>query len=388
MRRRAKRHLIRPVIAVAVLAIAASVTAGERIVAVGDVHGSYEGLVSILQEVKLIDADTHWIGGDATFVQTGDLFDRGIRVRDVLDLLMRLQDEAAAAGGRVEVLLGNHEGMNLTGFYRDVNPKVYETFVDEKSGKRRKNGYQAFTKYWRYRADAEGVGPPHFSKEVKEQWMTAHPPGWLEYTDALGPKGKYGAWLRQRPIAIVLNGVLFIHGGLGPALAGLSIDEINKTVADELATYDRARQFMIERHLVQPTAELSALVAGYRQLDRPVPALAGLLGADTWLLRSADGPLWFRGAANWDEDTRTGEVANLLTGVGAERMVVGHSVQGGGRIATRFGERVFLIDTGMLATHYTGGRPSALVIECGVFTAVYPDGSERLEVEIEVPAAA
>jgi hypothetical protein len=338
--------------------------------------------------VNLIDAEYNWIGGQATFVQTGDLFDRGVRVREVLDLLMRLQGEAAAAGGRVEVLLGNHEGMNLTGFYRDVNPKVYGTFVDEKSEKRRKNGYYAFIKYWRHRADAEGANPPRFTDEIKEQWMTAHPPGWLEYTEALGPKGIYGAWLRQRPIAIVIDGVLFIHGGLGPALAGLSIDEINQKVVEELATYDRARQYMIERHLVQPTAELSALVAGYRQLNRQMPAIEGLLDADNWFLRSAEGPVWFRGADRWDEDTRTGEMANLLAGVGAERMVVGHSVQGGGRIVTRFGDRVFLIDTGMLSTHYTGGQPSALVIECGAFTAVYPDGSEPLEVEEELPAAA
>ena len=89
--------------------------AGGRVVAIGDVHGSISGLTTILAEAGLIDADLHWTGGDATLVQTGDLLDRGVDVREVLELLMRLQEEAADAGGRVEVLLGNHETMNLTG---------------------------------------------------------------------------------------------------------------------------------------------------------------------------------------------------------------------------------------------------------------------------------
>ena len=130
----------------AVLLTASGAAAGERIVAVGDIHGSYDGLVSILQRVELIDAETHWIGGEATLVQTGDLFDRGLQTHEVLDLLMRLQGESDSAGGRVIVLLGNHEGMNLTGFFRDVNPEIYAAFADPKSEKRRKEGYRSFKK--------------------------------------------------------------------------------------------------------------------------------------------------------------------------------------------------------------------------------------------------
>jgi hypothetical protein len=375
-------------ILVAVLFVAAPVAAGGRVVAIGDVHGSYEGLVSILQEVCLIDEENHWIGGDATLIQTGDLFDRGFHVRDVLDLLMRLQNEAAAAGGKVEVLLGNHEGMNLTTFYRDVNPKVYDTFVDAKSEKRRKSGYRDFKVYWRFRAEAMGAGAPHFTDETEEKWMAAHPPGWLEYTEALGPKGHYGKWLRQRPVAVLIDGVLFIHAGLSPALAGLSIEDINARVAEELELYDRARKSMIRNHLVQPTADLNALVAAYRAQSEPHPAFAELDNVDSWFLRAEEGPVWFRGAARWDEDTHGGQMSNLLAAVGAEKMVVGHSPRRDGHIEVRFGGSVFLIDTGMLSSHYTGGRPSALVIEGGVFTAVYPEETEVLEVEVEVPAAA
>ncbi len=372
----------------AVLLTASGAAAGERIVAVGDVHGSYDGLVSILQRAELIDAETHWVGGEATLVQTGDLFDRGLQVREVLDLLMRLQGESAAAGGRVIVLLGNHEGMNLTGFFRDVNPEIYGTFADDKSEKRRKDGYRSFKKYWRARNKAEGIGTPDFSSEVEAKWMAAYPPGFLEYMHAVGPDGRYGAWLRTLPVAVIIDDVLFMHGGLGPALKGMTVDEINTEAAAELATYDSTRRYMVKERMVPATAGLNSMLAAYSKQDPPDPALAGLADGGRWLIRSADGPLWFRGNARWDEESHTAEVVELLAGVGAQRVVGGHTVQDEGRIEVRFEGRVFLIDTGMLSSVYEGGRPSALVISDGTFTAIYPDGSEELLVRKALPEAA
>jgi len=60
-------------------------------------------------------------------------------------------------------------------------------------------------------------------------------------------------------------------------------------------------------------------------------------------------------------------------------IVVGHTVQRGGRIRGRFGDKVFLIDTGMLSSYYPGGRASALEI-CGdvKFGAKYMDGQTVL----------
>jgi len=52
-------------------------------VAVGDVHGNFEGLAGILQRTGLIDENLKWIGGQAVLVQTGDLLDRGGGVRQV-----------------------------------------------------------------------------------------------------------------------------------------------------------------------------------------------------------------------------------------------------------------------------------------------------------------
>ena len=373
----------------AALVSASNGLAGERIVAIGDIHGEYDGFVSILQRAGLVDDDVNWVGGQATLVQTGDIFDRGLEVFKVLDLLMRLEQEAAAVGGQVIVLLGNHDGMNLVGFFRDVNPEIYAQFVDKQSEKRRKAAYKSFKKYWRAKAE-EILNAPvaEVPDDVKEQWMAAIPPGWLEYKEALGPEAHYGSWLHQRPVVMVINGVLFVHGGVGPDLAGLSVAEINAKVASELATYHRLREAMIADKLVPTTAELASLMNVYLEMDPPDPKYAELADAENWLVFSEGGPLWFRGAARWEEETEMEEMIGLLSGVGAQRMVGGHTVQDEGRIEVRFDGRVFLIDTGMLSSVYTGGRPSALVIEDGVFTAIYTDGSSEVLVDEALAEAA
>lgn len=111
--RATRRHpLARPLaLAVAVVLWTAVGAAAERIVAVGDIHGNVQGFQAILRAADLLDGEGRWAGGDVTLVQTGDFVDRGPGVRAVMDLLMRLETEAAQAGGRVVVLLGNHEVM-------------------------------------------------------------------------------------------------------------------------------------------------------------------------------------------------------------------------------------------------------------------------------------
>ena len=92
----------------------------EAVVAIGDVHGDFDDFVAILQHTGLIDKQNHWTGGKTTFVQVGDLLDRGPKPREVMDLMMALEKEAAQAGGRVVSLLGNHEMMNIMGDLRYV----------------------------------------------------------------------------------------------------------------------------------------------------------------------------------------------------------------------------------------------------------------------------
>ncbi|GKQ38628.1 metallophosphoesterase [Streptomyces sp. A012304] len=76
---------------------------------VGDVHGYLNELVAALQEKGLIDAAGQWCAGTARLWFLGDFTDRGPDGIGVIDLVMRLSAEAAAAGGYCKALMGNHE---------------------------------------------------------------------------------------------------------------------------------------------------------------------------------------------------------------------------------------------------------------------------------------
>ncbi|MEU6143350.1 metallophosphoesterase [Streptomyces sp. NPDC047081] len=76
---------------------------------VGDVHGYLDELVAALQAQGLIDAAGNWSAGTARLWFLGDFTDRGPDGIGVIDLVMRLSAEAAAAGGYCKALMGNHE---------------------------------------------------------------------------------------------------------------------------------------------------------------------------------------------------------------------------------------------------------------------------------------
>jgi hypothetical protein len=80
---------------------------------IGDIHGQYEKLIDLLRGADLVDADLAWAGGAARLWLMGDFFDRGPGAIAAVDLVMRLQAEAAAAGGQVASLIGNHEPLIL-----------------------------------------------------------------------------------------------------------------------------------------------------------------------------------------------------------------------------------------------------------------------------------
>src|SRR6266542_1056930 len=220
-----------------------------RIVAVGDVHGADVAFVSILQRAGLIDSQRKWTGGTAVLVQTGDFMDRGTGDRAVMDLLMTLEAQATAAGGRVQTLLGNHEVMNLLGENKDVAPEVFQSFADDRSESRREQGFQAQAKTSRgHSLD-------------KAAWLAAHPPGFIEYHEALKPNAPYGKWLRSKPIVAEIDGTVFMHAGINPDFTTDSLDNINRRVRRELTEWDDGVRWLEQHDLVLPFSKLSEVVA-------------------------------------------------------------------------------------------------------------------------------
>lgn len=99
----------------------------KRLIAVGDLHGDFESTIITLKMAGVIDDNLNWAAGDATFVQTGDVVDRGPDTISLYKLIIRLRKEALLEGGLVIPLLGNHEIMNLQDDLRyvtEVNGKL------------------------------------------------------------------------------------------------------------------------------------------------------------------------------------------------------------------------------------------------------------------------
>jgi hypothetical protein len=368
-----------------------------RVVAIGDIHGAYDEFVETLRRTGLVDDTLKWSGDRTVLVQTGDFLDRGAKVREVMDLLMALEPQARAAGGRVEVLLGNHEAMNLISETRDVNPEAYARFADANSEARREKAWDAYVELAKARAHEINVAgdrqlpvPAVYQPPSREEWLATHPPGYLEYLDALGPQGVYGRWLRGRPATLRIGDTVFVHGGFNPEFAPKKLDEVNDQVRKEIERFDQVRNLLVDRKSALPFFRFQELLEAARAtLDVAraqaatgdavtvapnIVSLQGLTRIGTWSLVNPNGPLWFRGFATWSSDDGRPQLEALIDRYKAVRFVVGHTMTVGFRIMPRFSQRVFLIDTGMLSTYYKGGRASALEIKDDRITALYADG--------------
>ena len=363
----------------------APVTQAESVVAIGDVHNDFDDFVGILRHTGLIDQQNHWTGGKTTFVQVGDLLDRGPKPREVLNLMMALEKEAAQAGSRVVSLLGNHEMMNIMGDLRYVIPMNYASFADGNSEQRQKGAYEEYVK-WRASHASLLAELPQPMELTEAEWMARHPAGFVEQREALSPKGDYGQWLRGHAAVAEIEGNIFLHGGIHPDVAKTKLDAINNRIHDEIKEFDSLKQYLQNEKLILPffnlqeinnvlqaevIAELKSRAPGN---DERKAKIQEFLKHADWLSVRVDGPLWFRGYDRWSDAGGEPQASKVLESYKATHIIVGHTVQNGGRIRPRFGNKVFLIDTGMLSSYYLGGRPSALEI-CGngKFIAVYLD---------------
>jgi hypothetical protein len=288
----------------------------ERVIAFADVHGADQELRVLLREAGVIDDEQRWAAGAAHVVSLGDLLDRGAETRPILDLLMRLQEEARAAGGRLHVLLGNHEAMNLRGDLRYVDAREYAAYADLESASDRERARSS---------DVCAAPCPSFDERF--------PPGYFGLLAAFAPGCRYGRWLLGLPVAIRIDDSFYVHGGLAGVLSDMTLTELNS----------RYR------------AALAAVIAG---------------SADDHPLLSSDGPNWYRGDALCHEVTESDVLLPLLQQFGVERLVIGHTPTRNARVGTRFDGRVFKLDTGMNAAAYRG-RGSALILSRESARVVY-----------------
>jgi hypothetical protein len=151
---------------------------------------------------------------------------------------------------------------------------------------------------------------------------------------AFAADGPLGARLLTLPIAAVVDGVAYAHGGITPAYARSGLDAMNRLVP--------------------------AVLSG----EAPASAIG------------EDSPLWFRGYLRTPEHQACPPLDEALLALGAERMVVGHTTQRSGQVASRCNGRLLGIDTG-IAAHY-GGNAAMVEFRSGDAWAIYPGGQVDL----------
>jgi hypothetical protein len=338
----------------------------DRVVAFADVHGAYAELTALLQSLGVVDGNLRWSAGKTHLVSLGDLLDRGGESRRVMDLLMRLQQEAAAAGGRVHVVFGNHEAMNVLGDLRYVDKGEFASYAgDEDSAVRAERKAE-------FLARQPGATDADFER--------LFPPGFFGHRALLGPEGRYGKWLLAQPAAIVINDTLYMHGGPSTALGGRSIAQLDADYAAALSNYLAAESELRQAGLIRfedsyarrpdlAQSRLDAMPEGDAKAAL-VPAVARFKAADDDPLLGPAGPNWYRGAARCNQCSESDVLKPYLRLAGVGRVVVGHTTARRSTVVSRFDGAVVKLDAGMNKAAY-GGRPAALISDASGSRVAY-----------------
>ncbi|MGC1270884.1 MAG: metallophosphoesterase [Croceibacterium sp.] len=166
----------------------ASVPAGQRVYAVGDVHGRLD-LFDALRD--LIEQDDAAQGAaDTTVILLGDLVDRGADSAGVVRTARTWQQQR-----RVRILAGNHEEMFLRG---RVELEVFRHFL-------RHGGKETILSF--------GVDPDAFTVATMEQAQAL-------MLEAVPPEDV--AFIEGFEDSIAIGDYLFVHAGVQP---GVPLDE-------------------------------------------------------------------------------------------------------------------------------------------------------------------
>lgn len=351
-----------------------------RVIAVGDLHGSYDKAVRLLQGAELVDEDLHWSGGEQHLVIAGDMLDRGADDRPLLDFIRRLQEEAKAAGGRVHALLGNHEAMNLMRDLRYVSPLSYQDWVADEDAKERKAAWKTYSRIRKGRDSKENLA---------ESFQEKYPAGYFGRLRGFDADGEYGIWLLGLPAVVKINGVIYVHGGLNLETATLGIDEINRQLSDSLRRHLEAREALEARGVVSPLLTYGEILWVAREGLRNAGQISEALSqaaqsfvetAESQLIGSR-GPLWYRGNSFEDERIEREMLERSLELLGARAIVVAHSPTPSKKITSRFHGQLYRVD------HNIGQSEElqALVVGTEEVMVLVADTQQTVQPETELP---
>ncbi|RMZ56930.1 hypothetical protein APUTEX25_004992 [Auxenochlorella protothecoides] len=272
------------------------VKAPGRIVAVGDIHGDLNKAVSSLQLAGVLGRDEEgralWTGADTTLVQLGDVLDRGDCEIGVLLLLRELDRQARLEQGAVWMLNGNHESLNVAGDFRYVTPGAF----------------------WEC-AVAAGISDAELERDPRAALRAR----WELYR----PGGRMAVDLAANPTVLVVNDIVFAHGGLLPHHLVYGLERINAEVA----------------------AWMSGAKGGEPGAAAPLPPFLAMGDGSSIMWNRTYGREQF---GHGDRQAMEEQLLSTLRALRARAMVVGHTPQTRG-LNCECGGRVWRVDVGMSA---------------------------------------
>jgi hypothetical protein len=172
-----------------------------RVVVMGDLHSDIDSTRKAFQLAGGTDENDAWIGGSLTIVQLGDMIGRSDDERQVLDFLFATRGRAQAAGGKVHLLVGNHEVMGGRVDNQAVGANPF-------------SGYEDLTEL-----------------KVDDARLQVLPDYAKNRGAALMAGGPYAKRFAELPTVLQLGGTVYVHGGVVPRWAEYGLDKINAEVS-------------------------------------------------------------------------------------------------------------------------------------------------------------
>jgi hypothetical protein len=270
-----------------------------KILAISDIESNYKTFRDFLINNEVIDANLNWTFGNGHLVLVGDFIDRGYFTTQVLWFIYKLEQEAEKQGGNVHYIIGNHELKMMHGNYGSADHK--------------------------YRDIASIIG----KNEI----------------DLYSKNSLIGKWLASKNAIELINGNLFVHGGIHPDLAEskLTVEEMNQIMR---ASYYQA--FDPESSKIQ----------------------------DKLLISNKTGPSWYRG---YFKDDLTQQQVDLgLKKFNAKSVIVGHTLQS--KVNRLYDNKVIGIDVSHPNDDHKlwpEGKSEGLLIEDNKYYRVFDNGEKQ-----------
>ena len=270
-----------------------------KILAISDIESAYKTFRDFLINSKVIDTNLNWTFGKGHLVLVGDFVDRGFSTTQVLWLIYKLEQAAEKQGGHVHFILGNHELKNMQGNYESASPKYF-----------------------------------HLAAILERQ-----------QNELYDSNSFIGKWMANKNTLALINGNLFVHGGIHPDLAktDLNLDEINE---------------LVRRNYYQPF---------YPKPEKNIEQL---------LVSTHTGIAWYRGY--FKDDLTQEQIDKGLDKFNAKAVIVGHTIQS--KVNRQYEGKVIGIDV-QHPKDYHKNWPSkkseALFIEGNKYYRVFANGEKE-----------